>query len=311
MSQVGSMSPEQLQNYQNMAAELSQGMFWKPKEGANRIRILPSRDLVNHPDIMERVAVHFKVGPTRKTTNCNKLQGSKCAICDYIEGLQSSGQTPPEDIEPQTLFDFSILDLNVFDQNASEYLAKTWSASSYQTQQIVGHLIDPDWGDVTHPELGRSCTVTKTNKNGRISYDIKFSPKASPVDITRVKYPASRKFDTYEQQQAILQGVDVAQAPAPIATTPAVSSPAPPPAQPVTATPVAAPPPVSKPVQAPVPPAAPVAPVVESVEWYYINNNKESVGPMTKTELLEHCDKLALIWGPSLQGWTELGKASL
>src|SRR5258706_2411143 len=99
------------EEHQRAAARAQGGVkFWKPKQGENRIRLMPPWKTRAHPkpcrcevchnadDFCREVYLHWNVGTSeenQQTFTCpvrtppNK--GSNCVICGYVDQLRGSG----------------------------------------------------------------------------------------------------------------------------------------------------------------------------------------------------------------------------
>lgn len=69
---------------------------------------------------------------------------------------------------------------------------KIWSFSSTVYRQLLGYIVDPDYGDFTDPDTGRDITVEITNsgkkfEDGTPIKDIDVRPKPTPRKLTKAE----------------------------------------------------------------------------------------------------------------------------
>lgn len=104
--------------------------YFTPKQGMNRVRLLPPwlEDNVQCEDVYKEVSMHFGVGPNGMSFVCS-CQG--CPICEFVERLRNSGD--PSDLETSEIikakvrYSSNIIDLDdpiYTEKDVQEYRSK-------------------------------------------------------------------------------------------------------------------------------------------------------------------------------------------
>uniref|UniRef100_A0A6M3K1K7 Bacteriophage T4 Gp32 single-stranded DNA-binding domain-containing protein n=2 Tax=viral metagenome TaxID=1070528 RepID=A0A6M3K1K7_9ZZZZ len=170
---------------QKKLAEIGQGDFFKPKEGPNKIRILPpwSKSGLWFKEATLHYGLNDDSGRERGYP-CLKQFDKDCPICAKIEELKEGGTEDKEmakRIGPRTKFY-----ANVLDRKTGGVLI--WGFSRKTLGVLLGYDSDKeDYGDITNPESGFDVVVerTGTTKNDT-RYQIRCKPKPSEVDMDTV-----------------------------------------------------------------------------------------------------------------------------
>lgn len=196
----------------SLSNEIGARVFWKYKEGINKVRILPPKPGSPMTSFCRKVKKHFKVGPNNSAVDCLRAAGQRCAVCEYMEQQAKLG-IDVSDMEAEAQYEFAIICVDTLSGgvenlvNGNEPLqASIWAASGAQAGKILATIQDDSWGDISHPQTGKLCTVEKIVK-GKTTIEIRFSPNNCPINLDRVVWPDKFDSNTYEEQVAILSGV--------------------------------------------------------------------------------------------------------
>jgi len=157
------------------------GKLWKPKDGKNTIRILPSASKKGL--WFYEATFHYGVN-----LPCLKMIGEKCPVCRHKDKLlQSSSDDKLElanELEGKTRILFNIVDLT--DEDTKELGVQVWGHSETTLQKLMYIWNDPEWGDFTDPEEGYDIIVEKTDQRGPDAYKIR--PRRNPSKIEKMKW---------------------------------------------------------------------------------------------------------------------------
>lgn len=261
---------------------------WKPKEGENRVRVLPPNAAVlDDWGLLTDIAVsqklhYFRVeGRPTEVSLCLEHNRERCPACDAWRAWRKSDDPGLKELARQVSPSDQYL-LNIIDINNPQAGIQYWGANYTCWDKILEIVANPDWGNVLDPANGVDFVVNLTpgskSRTGFNSYSVMPSPQRTSVMPILETDPDWRgKLDGLAEQinaakeRDELTGLLVEMGfPPPAGYKNPVPQPeynAPPPAAPPAPapvpTPAPAPPPQAAPQPVPVPtptPAAPPAP---------------------------------------------------
>lgn len=155
--------------------------YFKPEQGINRIRIMPSW-LGDGEIFYKEFATHYAVGPEKKSATCLQYWGQVCPVCQAIETLSKSRN--PRDL--QLASDMGVRNrfmLNVAASNVSDATIKVWTISENAMHEILAFFGDPDYGDFTDPKNGYDYVFTCKGTGLKTRY----TGKRFAKNATRIK----------------------------------------------------------------------------------------------------------------------------
>lgn len=161
--------------------------YFVPKEGLNRVRIMPSWRGVGE-DFYVALPEHRNIGPDKKGfAVCLQYWGDPCPICDAIERLSKSesarDQNAASDMMPRGQYM-----VNVGVPNEPDGLIKPWKVSNAFFLELLGFFTDGEYGDFTDPKEGFDLLFTRTGQGLKTRYTNKhLARKSTPVKIRGAK----------------------------------------------------------------------------------------------------------------------------
>lgn len=182
------------------------GPGWRPKEGDNKIRILPpcSRYFTEDLDFIAfKFKVHwFNLEGKAEVSRCLEETGLKCPACKaYFAHRKSEDPALKElikRISPNERYIFNILDLNNLQGGIQRWEAP-WSVWD-KIMEIAGN---PAWGDILSPESGINFNINLTpgqkSRTGFATYSATPEPTRTTVMSVLAAIP---------DWQAALDGVE-------------------------------------------------------------------------------------------------------
>jgi len=122
---------------------------WKPSEGDQTIRILPTAD----GDPFKEFHFHYNVGKNPGILCPKRNYDEHCPICDFASQLWREGVDTNNDQS----------------KNAAKKLfarkryyspiIKIWAYGKMAYENLLGYVLDPDYGDITDPETGTDIVL--------------------------------------------------------------------------------------------------------------------------------------------------------
>lgn len=182
--------------------------FWKPKEGASLIRILPP---YSGEDWYKETWSHFGIGVDRKPIACaRRLLDEPCYICDQVDELRKSED--PRDVELTTqIAARRRVFYNIIDLDDIESGVQIFSSGVTIFKDLLMYVADPDWGDITDPEQGYDIVIDRAGTGIDTKYNTRAKKNPTPL-IDPGLLDELRDLDDmveildYEQVKAIYEG---------------------------------------------------------------------------------------------------------
>jgi len=150
-----------------------------PENGTAVIRLVPTPD----GDPFRSYYVHYRVLDKGSVLCPKRNFGDKCAICDftsklYNEGSDESKKEASKIVAKQRFFSIAVK------RGEEEDGVKYWGYSPTVYAELMGYFMDPDYGDLSHPDTGTDLTI-KRYKDGGSYLKTKATPKrkSTPVSV--------------------------------------------------------------------------------------------------------------------------------
>jgi hypothetical protein len=158
-------------NMEKMRAKLSKlrgegngsgsSVFWKPNEGNQDIRIVPTND----GDPLKEMWFHYNLGNNRGFLCPKRNFGDRCPVCDFASNLWRDG-VDNNDAESKklakSLFARQRFFSPVIVRGEEDRGARVWGYGKTAYELLLGYILDPDYGDITDVDSGTDITLTYT-----------------------------------------------------------------------------------------------------------------------------------------------------
>ena len=131
---------------------------WKPQEGDQTIRIMPTED----GDPFKEYHFHYNVGKNPGILCPKKNHGEDCPICEFASKLWRDGVENNDDTskrEAKKLFVRKRYFSPILVRGRETEGVKVWSYGKTAYETLLGYVLDPDYGDITHPETGTDLVL--------------------------------------------------------------------------------------------------------------------------------------------------------
>jgi len=134
-------------------------VWWRPQEGDQDIRIVPTPD----GDPFKVYHFHYNLGEgARGGVLCPKRQfGENCPICDFASKLWQEGTDDSKKMA-KSLFVRQRFFSPVIDRDNEEAGVRIWGYGKTIYETLLGLVLNPDYGDITDVDNGVDFTLTYT-----------------------------------------------------------------------------------------------------------------------------------------------------
>ena len=148
-----------LQELENGGKSKSDNVWWRPQEGDQDIRLVPTED----GDPFKVYHFHYNLGEgARGGVLCPKRQfGENCPICDFASKLWQEGTDDSKKMA-KSLFVRQRFFTPVIVRGEDEATARIWGYGKTIYETLLGLVLNPDYGDITHVDSGVDFTLTYT-----------------------------------------------------------------------------------------------------------------------------------------------------
>lgn len=149
--------------------------FWRPQEGENNIRIVPTSD----GDPFKERFFHYGVG--EQSFLCPKRNfGDDCPVCNLANEMWNEGTEESKNMA-KSMFAKQRFFSPVLVRGEESEGVKVWGYGKLAYQKLLGIVLDPDYGDITDPDDGNDLKLMYGKQPGA-SYpttDIRPRPRKS------------------------------------------------------------------------------------------------------------------------------------
>ena len=147
-----------------------QSIWFKPDEGDQDIRIVPTAD----GDPLKEMYFHYNVGDHRGGIVCPKRNyGEHCPICEFASQLWREGVDQNDDESKKlakSLFVRARYFSPVLLRGREEEGIKVYGYGKRAYENLLGYILDPDYGDITDPLEGTDISLTYTKPTAPGAY---------------------------------------------------------------------------------------------------------------------------------------------
>ncbi len=178
--------------------EKEQSHWFKPDEGDQDIRIVPAPD----GDPLKEMYFHYNVGEHRGGIVCPKRNyGEDCPICEFASSLWREG-TDQNDEESKKLAKSLFVRARYFSpvvvRGREDEGVKIYGYGKRAYENLLGYILDPDYGDITDPLEGTDISLTYTKPT---------TPGAYPQTSLKMRRNTSSLLEDKEAIPALLDSM--------------------------------------------------------------------------------------------------------
>ena len=129
--------------------------FWKPSEGENVVRIIPTKD----GDPFKHFHFHYNVGEKTGILCPKKNFGDECPVCDFVSKLYNDGDDDSIQMARKLVAKSRFFSPVVVRGEDAEGV-KVWGYSKTVYENLLQLVLNPDYGDITDPNNGTDLVLT-------------------------------------------------------------------------------------------------------------------------------------------------------
>tara|TARA_Y100000310_G_C20482596_1_gene715400 strand:- start:218 stop:970 length:753 start_codon:yes stop_codon:yes gene_type:complete len=171
---------------------------WRPSEGDQTIRLLPTDD----GDPFKEFQFHYNVGKNPGILCPKRNYGEECPICDFASKLWRDGVSKNDDTskrEAKKLFARRRYYSPIIVRGEEADGVKVWAYGKTAYETLLGYVLDPDYGDITDPETGTDIVL---------NYNIPGTPGSFPKTILKPRRrPSVLCDDMVDDCESLLDGI--------------------------------------------------------------------------------------------------------
>lgn len=165
---------ERLQAAQNKGG--GDNTFWRPSDGEQSIRIVPTAD----GDPFKDYWFHYNVGANRGFLCPKRNYGDNCPVCDFASQLWREG-TEKDDPEAKKmakgLFARQRFFSPVLVRGEEDAGVRVWGYGKTAYESLLGLVLNPEYGDITDPESGTDLVLNYGKPPGASFPQTKLTPR--------------------------------------------------------------------------------------------------------------------------------------
>lgn len=165
---------ERLQAAQNKGG--GDNTFWRPSDGEQSIRIVPTAD----GDPFKDYWFHYNVGANRGFLCPKRNYGDSCPVCDFASQLWREGS---ENDDPEAkkmakgLFARQRFFSPVLVRGEEDQGVRVWGYGKTAYESLLGLVLNPEYGDITDPESGTDLVLNYGKPPGASFPQTKLTPR--------------------------------------------------------------------------------------------------------------------------------------
>ena len=179
-------------------ADGRESSWFKPDEGDQDIRIVPAPD----GDPLKEMYFHYNVGDHRGGIACPKRNfGENCPICEFASSVWKEG-VANNDEESKKLAKSLFVRARYFSpvviRGREEQGVKYYGYGKRAYENLLGYILDPDYGDITDTMEGTDIALTYTKPT---------APGAYPQTSLKMRRNTSQLLEDADAIPALLDSI--------------------------------------------------------------------------------------------------------
>lgn len=185
---------EKLASLQNRGGGSSRSSFWRPQDGDQQIRIVPTSD----GDPFKDRHFHYNLGSNAGFLCPKKNYGDRCPVCDFASALYKEG-TEESMTMAKSLFPRQRFFSPVFVRGEEESGIRVWGYGKMAYESLLSLVLNPEYVDITDVMEGTDLKLTYGKPPGANFPVTKLVPSRKTSALCQDK--------TEEECHALLEGI--------------------------------------------------------------------------------------------------------
>jgi len=178
-------------------------VFWKPTEGDQEIRLIPTPD----GDPFKVFHFHYNLGEAaRGGVLCPKRQfGEECPICEFASSLWKEESDESKKMA-KGLFVRQRFFTPVIVRGQEDAGVKIWGYGKTIYETLLGLVLNPDYGDITDVDSGVDFTLNYTLPKSKGAFpQTSLVPKRKSSKLSKSKEEVAIWLDTIPKLDEVFQ----------------------------------------------------------------------------------------------------------
>ena len=153
-------------------------IFWKPQDGEQTIRILPTED----GDPFKEFWFHYNLGNNRGFLSPKRNFGESDPLDDFVRSLFDQG-TPDSIKMAKNLMARQRFFSPVIVRGEEEKGVRLWGYGKMAYKQLLNLVLNPDYSDITDPETGTDLVIRYGKPAGASFPQTEITPRRRPSPL--------------------------------------------------------------------------------------------------------------------------------
>ena len=185
---------QKLQALQGNGGNSKQNVFWKPQDGDQSIRIVPTAD----GDPFKDYHFHYNVGKNPGFICPKKQHGKDCPVCNFAWHIyneaKTSGDTETLKLA-KSLFPKARFFSPVVVRGEEDQGVRLWGYGKMAYTELIQLVNNPDYGDITDVDGGTDLVINYGKPAGASFPQTKIHPRRRPSPLAETKEDAQNFLD--------------------------------------------------------------------------------------------------------------------
>jgi len=180
--------------------------FWRPQDGDTTIRIVPTED----GDPFKEYWFHYNVGNHGGFLCSKKNFGEECPVCNFVKSLYNEGDAESIKMAKSLNARQRFFSPVVVRGQESEGV-KVWGFGRNAYSELLGLVLNPDYGDITDAADGTDLVITYGKTPGAQFPQTSITPRRRSSSLGETKKETKEflqtipDFDSLFEQKAVTE----------------------------------------------------------------------------------------------------------
>ena len=152
--------------------------FWRPQEGEQTIRVIPTSD----GDPFKDFWFHYNVGKNSGFLCPKKNYGEECSVCEFASKLWREGDDDSKKMA-KSLFSRQRFFSPVFVRGEEQNGVRVWGYGKMAYETLLNLVLNPEYGDITDVDAGTDLVMKYGKPPGGQFPLTKLTPKRSTSPV--------------------------------------------------------------------------------------------------------------------------------